>query len=45
MGVPLLGPFDNKMRGLRWFKGSSPLLNYALLAAGGLMALAYYGVI
>jgi inner membrane protein len=45
MGVPLLGPFNNKMRGLRWFKGSNPLLNYALMAAGGLMMLAYYRVI
>ncbi len=45
MGVPLLGPFDNKMRGLRWFKGSNPLLNYALLAAGGAMMLLYYRVI
>jgi inner membrane protein len=45
MGVPLYGPFDNKMRGLRWFKGSSPVLNYALMAAGGLMMLAYYRVI
>ncbi len=45
MGVPLLGPFDNKMRGLRWFKGSNPILNYALMAAGGLMMLVYYRVI
>ena len=45
MGVPLLGPFDNKMRGLRWLKGSSPVWNYLLLAAGGLMMLAYYSVI
>ncbi len=45
MGVPLFGPFSNKMRGLRWFKGSSPILNYALLAAGGLAMLAYYRVI
>jgi inner membrane protein len=44
MGVPLLGPFDNKMRGLRWFRGSNPLLNYGLMAAGGLMMLAYYRV-
>jgi inner membrane protein len=45
MGVPLFGPFDNTMRGLRWFKGSNPLLNYALMAAGGAMMLAYYGVL
>jgi inner membrane protein len=45
MGVPLFGPFDNKMKGLRWFKGSNPLLNYALMAAGGAMMLAYYGVL
>ncbi len=45
MGVPLFGPFSNKMRGLRWFKGSNPILNYGLMAAGGLMALIYYGVI
>lgn len=45
MGVPMFGPFDNKMRGLRWLKGSSPVWNYLLLAAGGLMMLAYYSVI
>ncbi len=45
MGVPLLGPFNNKMRGLRWFKGSDPILNYALMAAGGAMMLLYYRVI
>ena len=44
MGVPLYGPFDNKMRGLRWLKGSNPIWNYSLLAAGGLMMLAYYRV-
>ncbi len=44
MGVPLLGPLDSTMRGLRWFKGSNPLLNYGLMAAGGLMMLAYYRV-
>lgn len=44
MGVPLLGPFDNTMRGLRWFKGSNLILNYGLMAAGGLVMLAYYGV-
>lgn len=42
MGVPLFGPIDNTMRGLRWLKGSNPVWNYALLAAGGLMALVYY---
>ncbi|MDI6896802.1 metal-dependent hydrolase [Methanocella conradii] len=45
MGVPLYGPFDNKMRGPRWFRGSNPLVNYTLLAAGGLMMLFYYKVI
>jgi inner membrane protein len=45
MGVPLLGPFDSRMRGLRWFRGSNPLLNYGLLAAGLLVMLAYYGVL
>jgi inner membrane protein len=44
-GVPLFGPLDNTMRGLRWFRGSNPLLNYMLLVAGGLMMFAYYGVI
>ncbi len=45
MGVPLFGPIDNTMRGLRWFRGSNPILNYGLLAAGGLMASVYYGLI
>ena len=45
MGVPLFGPVDNTMRGLRWFKGSNPILNYVLLAAGGAMMLIYYRVI
>jgi inner membrane protein len=45
MGVPLFGPLDNRMRGLRCFRGSNPLLNYGLLAAGSLMMLFYYGVI
>jgi inner membrane protein len=44
MGVPLLGPFDSTMRGLRLLKGSNPLWNYGLMAAGGLMMLAYYKV-
>jgi inner membrane protein len=44
MGVPLYGPFDNTMRGLRWLKGSNPIWNYGLMAAGGLMMLAYYRV-
>ena len=45
MGVPLYGPLDDTMRGLRWFKGSSLILNYAFLAAGLLMALVYYRII
>src|SRR5271157_2059987 len=45
MGVPLYGPIDNTMRGFRWFRGSNPILNYGLLAAGALMASAYYGII
>ena len=45
MGVPLYGPLDDTMRGLRWFKSSNVILNYAFLAAGVLMALFYYKLI
>lgn len=45
MGVPLFGPVDNTMRGLRWFRGSNPLLNYVLLVAGSAMMLLYYRLI
>ncbi len=44
-GVPLFGPLDNTMRGLRWFRSSGILLNYFFLAAGVLMMLFYYNVI
>ena len=44
-GVPLLGPFDDKKRGLRWFKGSSIWLNRAFLAAGLGMAAMYFGLV
>lgn len=44
-GVPLFGPLDNTMMGLRWFKSSNLLLNYFFLAAGVLMTLIYYGFI
>jgi inner membrane protein len=44
-GVPLLGPFDDKKRGLRWFKGSNIFVNWAFLAAGLGMAAAYFGLI
>jgi inner membrane protein len=44
-GVPLLGPLDNTMMGLRWFRSSNILLNYFFLAAGTLMMLYYYGII
>ncbi len=30
-GVPILGPFDDKKWGLRWFKGNNILLNWAFL--------------
>jgi inner membrane protein len=43
-GVPLLGPFDDKKRGLRWFKGSNIFLNWAFLAAGLGMAAYYFGL-
>jgi inner membrane protein len=43
-GVPLLGPFDDKKRGLRWFKGSNIFLNWAFLAAGIGMAAFYFGL-
>ncbi len=43
-GVPLLGPFDDKKRGLRWFKGSNILVNWALLAGGLVMAAYYFGL-
>ena len=44
-GVPLLGPFDDKKRGLRWFKGSNILLNWAFMTAGLAMAAIYFGLI
>ncbi|MCD1296371.1 metal-dependent hydrolase [Methanocella sp. CWC-04] len=44
-GVPFYGPFDNRMRGPRWFNGSSTVINYTFLVAGVLMALIYYGII
>ena len=43
-GVPLLGPFDDKKRGLRWFKGSNIFVNWAFLAAGLGMAACYFGL-
>ncbi len=33
-GVPLLGPFDDTKRGLRWFKGNNIIVNWMFLAAG-----------
>lgn len=44
-GVPLLGPFDDKKRGLRWFKGDNIIVNWAFLAAGIAMAAVYFGLI
>ncbi|OPY28862.1 MAG: hypothetical protein A4E28_01249 [Methanocella sp. PtaU1.Bin125] len=44
-GVPLLGPFDDKKRGLRWFKGSNVLINWAFMTAGLAMAAIYFGLI
>lgn len=44
-GVPMFGPIDNTMRGIRWFRGSDPVLNYLLLVSGILMAFIYYGFI
>jgi inner membrane protein len=44
-GVPLLGPFDDKMRGLRWFKSNSLALNIVFLGAGLAAAACYYGLI
>jgi len=41
-GVPLLGPFDNRMFGLRRFKSNNLLLNWALLVAGLGMAVYYF---
>jgi inner membrane protein len=43
-GVPLLGPFDDQKRGLRWFKGSNIFVNWAFLAAGIGMAACYFGL-
>jgi inner membrane protein len=43
-GVPLLGPFDDQKRGLRWFKGSNIFVNWAFLAAGFAMAAYYFGL-
>jgi inner membrane protein len=44
-GVPLLGPFDNKKRGLRWFRGSNIWVNWTLMTAGLAMAAYYFGLI
>lgn len=44
-GVPLLGPFEDRMRGLRWFKSNSLLLNLIFLGAGIGMAGYYYGLL
>ena len=44
-GVPLLGPFEDRMRGLRWFKSDSLVLNLIFLGAGLAMAGYYYGLI
>jgi hypothetical protein len=33
------------MRGLRWFRSSNVILNYAFLAAGVLAALLYYRIV
>ncbi len=43
-GVPLLGPFDDRKMGLRWFKGNNVILNWAFLAAGLAAAAAYFGL-
>lgn len=44
-GVPLYGPLDNTMRGLRWFRSSNVVLNYVILAVGVLAALLYYRIV
>ena len=44
-GVPLLGPFDDRMWGLRWFKSNSLPLNWAFLVAGVAMAAYYFRLI
>ncbi|WP_424358201.1 metal-dependent hydrolase [Methanocella sp. MCL-LM] len=44
-GVPLFGPFDEKMRGLKWFKSNSLILNIIFLGAGLGAAAYYYGLI
>jgi inner membrane protein len=44
-GVPLLGPFDDKKRGLRWFKGDGILVNWAFLAGGIAMTAYYFGLL
>ncbi|CAJ36144.1 metal-dependent hydrolase [Methanocella arvoryzae] len=44
-GVPLFGPFDEKMRGLKWFKSNSLVLNIIFLGAGLAAAAYYYGLI
>ena len=43
-GVPLLGPFDDKKRGLRWFKGDNLFVNWAFFAAGLAMMAYYFGL-
>ncbi len=43
-GVPLLGPFDDTKRGLRWFKGNNIIVNWAFLAAGLAMTAYYFGL-
>lgn len=44
-GVPLLGPFDDTKRGLRWFKGNNVFVNWAFLTAGLAMAALYFGLL
>jgi len=41
-GVPLLGPFDDRMWGLRRFKSNNPVLNWAFLVAGLGMGVYYF---
>ena len=41
-GVPLLGPFDNRMLGLRRFKSDNLMLNWAFLVAGLVIAIYYF---
>lgn len=43
-GVPLLGPFDDRKRGPRWFKSSNIFVNWAFLTGGLAMAAYYLGL-